>query len=152
MKVDPDPSSVFDNLLSLPDSRAFVRLQADHINRTLIPAFYASLMAQDPETLSKRMQAFTTAIEGFISLFERAEKEQATKTVLGLWAENGEIGWADVMAVPWLHRADVVLRYYKGFEFPSDQRWAAYLHRLLNHPAVKKTTSDHHLYVDSYEG
>ncbi|KAG6379633.1 glutathione S-transferase [Boletus reticuloceps] len=33
-----------------PYARALVRLQSDHINRTLVPAFYRYLQAQDPTT------------------------------------------------------------------------------------------------------
>ena len=30
-----------------PDARALIRLQADHVNRALVPAFYRYLQAQD---------------------------------------------------------------------------------------------------------
>jgi glutathione S-transferase len=108
-------------------------------------------MAQDSESRTKTAQAFNNAIETFVSFFERAEKEKASKAALGLWADDGKIGWGDITAAPWIVRADIVLRYYKGFEFPPGERLAAYLKRLLNHPLVKKTTSTDDLYLDSYE-
>ena len=34
-------------LTASPDARALVRLQADHVNRTPVPAFYRYIQAQD---------------------------------------------------------------------------------------------------------
>jgi glutathione S-transferase len=138
-----------DNISS--DARALVRLQSDHINRTLVPTFYGYLQAQDTDTEIEKGRAFSAALEGLAAIFERAENEQAHKSVLGLWAEDGEIGWADVMVAPWLVRTDIVLRHYKGYQFPPGKRFAAYLERIKNHPVVKKTTSTEDLYLDSYE-
>lgn len=81
------------------DARALVRLQSDHINRTLVPAFYRYLQAQDPSSQIEDGKEFLGAIEGLVILFERAEKEGEVEA-LGLWKEGGEIGWADVMAGP----------------------------------------------------
>jgi glutathione S-transferase len=93
-----------------------VRLQADHIGRTLVPAFYRYLQGQDPEKQIVEEKEFHTAIDGLVALFERAEREilagggeagagerVALKKGLGLWIESEggqDLGWADVMVAP----------------------------------------------------
>jgi glutathione S-transferase len=100
------------------DGRALIRLQADHVNRTLVPSFYRYLQAQDSGktcsiyqlmtslhdavcTSEKQIEGgkeFLTAIEGLVQLFERAEKESESK--VGLWHADGKLSLADAMAGP----------------------------------------------------
>lgn len=84
-------------LLRPLDARALVRLQSDHINRTLVPAFYRYLQAQDPTAQIASGNEFRAAIDTLVGFFERAD-EQVGGT--GLWKEGGELGWADVMVGP----------------------------------------------------
>src|SRR5579863_5699869 len=81
-----------------PYARALVRLQADHISRSLVPAFYRFLQAQDPDAQVAGMQEFTDAVEHLASLLERGEREIAAKRGpgSGLWHEDGELNWTDV--------------------------------------------------------
>lgn len=79
------------------DARALVRLQSDHINRTLVPAFYRYLQAQDPAAQVAGQDEFKAAVDTLVGLFERADKEVGGT---GLWKEGGELGWADVMVGP----------------------------------------------------
>ncbi|KAK7029369.1 hypothetical protein VNI00_014623 [Paramarasmius palmivorus] len=147
-----------------PYARALVRLQSDHINRSLVPAFYRYLQAQDQEAQIQGGKEFLDSIEGLVSLFERAEKEvlhastsgegerKALSAGLGLWvAGNEDIGLADAMVGPWLYRATNVLKHYRGFEMPPGEKFNAWLRRLFNHPAFKATCSTEELYLDSYE-
>jgi glutathione S-transferase len=87
---------------SIPDACALVRLQADHVNRNLVPAFYRFLQAQDPAAQIEGGREFHTALEGLASLLERTEKEctDGDFKSVGLWHERGELGWTDVMAGP----------------------------------------------------
>ena len=62
-----------------PYARALVRLQADHISRALVPAFYRFLQAQDPAAQAAGAQEFTGAVEHLASLLERGEREIAAK-------------------------------------------------------------------------
>ncbi|KAI0945290.1 hypothetical protein AcW1_001542 [Taiwanofungus camphoratus] len=159
--------------ISDPYARALVRLQADHVNRSLVPAFYRYIQAQDEGTLStigvqisepnlhlpyvrhmKDTQILTgkeyvQAIEGLVKLFQRAEKE--APTLAGLWQEGGKLSLADVMAAPWLFRSTNVLHHYRGFTLPEGPRFHAYLARLFSHPAFERTCSTENLYLDSYE-
>jgi glutathione S-transferase len=140
-----------------PYARALVRLQADHVSRTLVPAFYRFLQAQDPDAQASGAHDFARALEHLASLLERGAREvQAARTLepsagpgSGLWVEDGELNWTDVMAGPcefslpflllcivWidvgggnfdliltlvgLFRASNVLRHYRAFELPPE--------------------------------
>ncbi|KAL0958208.1 hypothetical protein HGRIS_000370 [Hohenbuehelia grisea] len=147
-----------------PYARALVRLQADHISRNLVPAFYRLLQAQDLEAQVQGAKEYYIALEGVVNLFERAEEEiisaggvsgegerRALTIGLGLWVEGGDLGWADVMAGPWLFRTTNVLKHYRGFELWAGDKFNAWLDRLVSHPAFKATCSTEDLYLDSYE-
>ncbi|KAG0694027.1 glutathione S-transferase [Suillus ampliporus] len=131
-----------------PYAKALVRLQSDHINRTLVPAFYRYLQAQDPEAQISGEKEFHVAIQSLVELFERAEREVGGT---GLWVEGGDLGWADVVVGPWIFRATNVLKHYREFEMPRGTKFEAWLRRLFEHPSFKKTCSSEELYLDSYE-
>ncbi|KAH9482246.1 Chloride intracellular channel protein 4 [Psilocybe cubensis] len=149
------------------DARALARLQADHVNRALVPAFYRYLQAQDSEKQIAAGQDFHMALEGLVKLLERAEREVVQATAgaaagegerrmlrrgLGLWLdEEVELGWVDVVAGPWLYRAKIVLTHYRGFRMPEGERFSRWLGRLFEHPAFRATCSTEQLYLDSYE-
>ncbi|KAH9958223.1 glutathione S-transferase, partial [Russula dissimulans] len=136
-----------------PYMRALVRLQADHVSRSLIPAFYRFLQAQDSAGQIAGAQVFSDALKRLLSLLERGEREIALKSGpgSGLWHENGELNWTDVMAGPWLFRASHVLKHYRAFELPTDSKLDAWLNRVFSHPSFKATCSTEQLYLDSYE-
>jgi len=149
---------------SNPYARALVRLQIDHVSRTIVPAFYRYLQAQDQNAQIEFGNEFVASLEGLVTLFERAEREivdtggaagegevKALKQGLGLWVEGGELGMTDVMVGPWLYRASNVLKHYRGFTMPSGKKFDAWVERLFNHPSFKGTCSTEQLYLDSYE-
>ncbi|KAJ3980367.1 glutathione S-transferase [Lentinula detonsa] len=149
-----------------PYSRALVRLQCDHVNRSLVPSFYRYLQAQDEDAQINGGKEFHESIEGLVKLLERTENEvvrsggasgegerKALAVGLGLWiAENEEdIGLIDVMAGPWLYRATNVLKHYRGFELPHGEKFDRWIKKLFNHPNFKSTCNTEDLYLDSYE-
>ncbi|SJL02590.1 related to glutathione-S-transferase [Armillaria ostoyae] len=150
---------------SNPYARALVRLQSDHVNRSLVPAFYRYLQAQDTSSQIESGKEFHSSIQKLVALLERAEKEivgvggvsgegeiKALSIGLGLWIKgNDDLGWIDVMAGPWLFRATNVLKDYRGFIMPSGQKFNAWMSKLLGHPAFVRTCSTEDLYLDSYE-
>ncbi|CAA7258454.1 unnamed protein product [Cyclocybe aegerita] len=152
-------------LITNPYARGLLRLQADHVNRYLVPAFYRYLQAQTEEKQIEGGTEFHDSLEGLVALLERAEREilepggasgegelQALRKGLGLWVPGEQdLGWADIMAGPWLFRAKVVLTHYRGFQLPQGERVKAWLDRLFEHPAFKATCSTEQLYLDSYE-
>ncbi|TFK28944.1 hypothetical protein FA15DRAFT_664589 [Coprinopsis marcescibilis] len=152
-------------LLSNPYARALARLAADEVNRNLVPAFYRYLQAQEPSAQIEHGIAYHDALGRFISVLQRSEAEilgpgghsgdgehTMLKRGLGLWIEdNTDLGWADVMAAPWLFRTKLVLTHYRGFKLPEGERFNRYLDRVCNHPDFKATCSTDQLYLDSYE-
>ncbi|EIN09108.1 hypothetical protein PUNSTDRAFT_134275 [Punctularia strigosozonata HHB-11173 SS5] len=138
------------------DARALVRIQADHVSRTLVPAFYRFLQAQDPIVQIMHGKEFRAALEDLIDMMYRSERETAggpaeSQRALGLWKEGGDLGWTDALAGPWLFRASRVLKEYRAFEMPRDARFTAWLERLFKHPAFARTCSSRKLYIEYYE-
>lgn len=84
------------------------------MNRTLVPAFYRYLQAQTEEKQIEGGNDFYTALEGLVSLLERAEREilgsggvagkgeaGELRKGLGVWVVGEEnLGWTDIMAGP----------------------------------------------------
>jgi len=93
------PLSLYLDIYPNSDARALVRLQSDHISRTLIPKFYRYLQAQETSAQIEGSKEFLESINDLVSLFERAENENEGSAV-GLWKEGGKLGWADVMVGP----------------------------------------------------
>ncbi len=103
------------------DARALVRLQADHINRSLVPSFYRYLQAQETEKQIEYGREFHASLEGLVNILQRAEQEilgpggtsgegeaQALKKGLGVWiADEENLGWSDIMAGPCMYFADI---------------------------------------------
>ncbi|CCL99397.1 uncharacterized protein FIBRA_01415 [Fibroporia radiculosa] len=131
-----------------PYARVLIRLQLDHVNRTLVPAFYRFIQAQE-ESQIQTGKEFVQAIDGLVKLFQRAAQE--TNSSCGLWSDGGELSLTDVMVAPWLFRATNVLAHYRGFMLPEGPQFRSYMERLLNYPAFKRTCSTADLYIDSYE-
>ncbi|KAJ6560434.1 thioredoxin-like protein [Mycena capillaripes] len=135
-----------------PYARALVRLQCDHISRSIVPAFYRFLQAQEEGAQIEGGKEFRSALEALVTLFERAEREiKALRAGLGLWLEDGDLSLTDVMVAPWIFRATNVLKHYRAFELPAGDKFGAWISRLFSHPSWKCTCSTEELYLDSYE-
>jgi glutathione S-transferase len=145
-------------LPSDPYAHALIRLQADHVGRAIVPAFFRYLQAQEPAAQAAGEQEFRTGLDVLVTLFERAEQEVLSfndtpeaRKGLGLWVEGGDLGLVDVLVAPWIFRATNVLKHYRGFTMPTGDKFTAWADRLLNHPAFKATCSDEPLYIKFYE-
>jgi glutathione S-transferase len=97
------PFLILNDSYSCPaDARALTRLAADHVSRTLVPAFYRFLQAQDESDQIEHGKAYHAALEELGKLLERVERESEpdAKGRLGLWEPSGEFGWVDAMVGP----------------------------------------------------
>lgn len=66
--------------------------------------------------------------------------------------QGHDMGFVDVSFAPWMIRFSRVLGPYRGWPAPSDDsRFGKWLRAVEENDAVKKTTSDDELYLDSYE-
>ena len=86
-------------LQSSKDARALVRLQCDHVNRSVVPSFYRYLQAQTDDAIVTGAKEYLESLQGLTALLERAEREIGG-VACGLWAESGELGLLDAMAGP----------------------------------------------------
>ncbi|TKA75118.1 hypothetical protein B0A55_05019 [Friedmanniomyces simplex] len=125
-----------------PKLRADSRLWADHINRHIIPIFYRYLQAQDVEDQSNFAKELTDQIATLVSA--------ADETGPFFMGEN--MTFTDVQIAPWVIRLEKVLKPYRGWPDPAPgSRWEKWVRAIEGNEAVKKTTSDDQLYLDSYE-
>jgi len=148
-----DVASTKGRTLALPQApyeRAKARLLADHVNRAVIPAFYRFLQAQPADAQADGAREFTDALASLTSKLDSVAKE--APSAVGLWLPGGQLGWADIMAGPWLFRATNVLKHYRRFEFPAEaNKTSEWIERVVNHTVFARTCSTEELYLDSYE-
>jgi len=134
-----------------PYARALVRLQAYHIRRHVIPAFYQFLLYKTEEKREEARKQYIGALEGLVELFERAKRETTHSLSCGLWRENGgRLGMADVLLGPYLLPSAKVLKQYRNLAFPVNDKFNGWLKRLFEHPSFAATCSTDDLYLDSY--
>jgi glutathione S-transferase len=145
--------------LTDPYARAKARLAIDHVNRNIVPAFYRYLQAQEEEKQVKGAKEYVDALAGLV---DSMDKEGP------FWGGN-ELGMVDMTVLPWILRGRTVLRsssyrligriiltstrHYRSFAIPfsPDSRYKKWEDAVCSHPAVKATTSEDGLYLDSYE-
>ena len=131
-----------------PYLRAQQRLASDRVNRVLIPAFYRYLQAQEPEKQVEFGKEFVNELEAFTASMK--EESQGP-----FWDGSDRLGWADIMVAPWIFRANVVLRHYRGLQLESVMkeggRFSRWMKATLEHPAFLATTSTDDLYRESYQ-
>jgi glutathione S-transferase len=94
------------------DARALVRLQCDHVNRNLVPAFYRYLQAQTDDAVLTGAEDFVGSLKGLASLLERAERESGA-TACGLWNNGTSLSLTDVMAGPCMLLVDSVCLFFE---------------------------------------
>ncbi|KAK3110372.1 hypothetical protein LTR53_015407 [Teratosphaeriaceae sp. CCFEE 6253] len=127
---------------SNPKARADSRLWSDHINRHIIPVFYRYLQAQDAEDQVKFAKDLTDQIGKIVSAASEA----------GPFFLGEELTFVDVQIAPWVVRLQKVLKPYRGWpDSEPGSRWEKWVRAIESHPAVRATTSDDQLYLDSYE-
>ena len=72
-----------------PYTRALVRLQVDHVSRTLLPAFHRFLQAQDPDAQAAGAPEFSSSLGQLASLLELAGQREIVTTKRGAGSDCG---------------------------------------------------------------
>jgi len=122
--------------------RATCRLWSDHINRSIVPAFYHLLQAQD----------FNKQAENTKKLQDEIQKIVAVSDPNGPFFLGQHLSYVDVQFAPWMIRLNRVMKHYRGWQDPAPgSRWGLWLDAIENNEHVKATTSTDDLYIDSYE-
>jgi glutathione S-transferase len=125
-----------------PKKRAHSRLWTDHINRKILPRFYAYIQAQEPEKQAEEGTAFKDEISKLV--------DAADPT--GPFFLGKELGFVDIQFAPWVIRLNKVLKPYRGWPEPDpNSRWAKWIEAIEENEFVRATTSGDDLYLDSYE-
>jgi glutathione S-transferase len=129
-------------LPSDPKLRADSRLWSDHINRHIIPLFYKYLQAQESASQISFARELTEQIGKLVSAADTT----------GPYFMGSEMTFVDVQIAPWVVRLQKVLKPYRGWPEPEPgSRWEKWVRAIEGNDAVKNTTSDDQLYLDSYE-
>ncbi|KAI9735141.1 MAG: hypothetical protein M1834_001729 [Cirrosporium novae-zelandiae] len=125
-----------------PQLRAICRLWADHINRHIIPAFYKTLQAQEASAQLQNAEQLKTHID---TLVQNAHSP-------GPFFLGPALSFVDIHFAPWMLRLSRVLKPYRGWPDPEvGSRWEAWVQAIEGCDAVRATTSEEALYLDSYE-
>lgn len=150
---EADKVSLFST--SDPYQKAKIRLTCDSINRNIIPNFYRYLQSQEEE-VEKRgesLKDFLNGLEKFVETLSPTETRAR-----GYWNGN-KLSLPDIMLVPWIIRAELVLTHYRNFDFDkllkdangNQSRFGKWYQEVKNDEKVRKTTSKDDLYLDSYK-
>ncbi|KAI5788199.1 putative glutathione transferase [Pyronema domesticum] len=125
-----------------PRERAHTRLWADHANRNIVPGFYRLLQAQDAAKQAEYAGELTAEI---VKLVDASHPQ-------GPFFLGSTMSYVDVSVAPWFLRISRVLHNYRGWPLPDkNSRLGKWIDALETSEAVKNTTSDNVLYIDSYE-
>ena len=125
-----------------PKLRAHCRLWSDHINRKVLPLFYALLQAQEDEK----------QVENAAKLREEIHKITDVADPAGPFFLGPHISFVDVQFAPWIVRFRRVMQPYRAWPDPvPGTRWAKWVDAVENNEGVRATTSTDDLYLDSYE-
>jgi len=125
-----------------PQLRATCRLWSDHINRSIVPAFYHLLQAQD----------FNKQAENTKKLQEEITKIVEVCDPQGPFFLGPQLSYVDIQLAPWMIRLTRVMKHYRAWQDPTPgSRWGRWLEAVENNEHVKATTSTDDLYIDSYE-
>ena len=125
-----------------PRARAHCRLWSDHINRKILPKFYAFLQAQETDKQTQFAQELKDEIGKLVDVAEPT----------GPFFLGPHISFVDVQFAPWVIRLKRVLQPYRSWPDPSPEtRWAKWVEAIEGNESVKATTSTDDLYLDSYE-
>ena len=112
------------------------------INRNIVPLFYHYLQAQD----AKAQIEHGNELKAQLTKLVNAASEH------GPFFLGDKLSFVDVQIAPWMVRMSRVLKPYRGWPDPEPgSRWARWVEAIEANEAVKATTSDDQLYLDSYE-
>ena len=120
--------------------KADQRRWAHFVNGNVVPGFYRLLQAQAAEQQVEAAKEFQSHLSTLVKAMHPS----------GPFFSGAKISFVDVAVAPWIVRIQKVLKPYRGFDPPREDRWGKFYDAILTHEAVKATTSTDELYLDSY--
>ena len=146
--------------------RAHCRLWVDHLNRKVLPAFYALLLTPPPSPTFSAGQAQTP--EGYPATSSVSDEthsvlittlqKQITSLVnashaIGPFFLGTSISYVDVAFAPWIIRLSRVLSYYRNFPRPEvGTRWQRWVEAIESDDRIRRTISSDDSYHHIYRG
>lgn len=146
--------------LGNPQLRAHCRMWADHINRKILPLFYALLLlpiADGALTSSANADSVSSFMEQRAILINSLQ-EAITLLVnashaTGPFFLGTEMSFVDVEFAPFIIRLFRVLSFYREFPRPEvGTRWGLWVDAIERNEFVKSTVSDERSYHNVYGG
>lgn len=148
-----------------PQLRAHCRLWVDHVNRKILPAFYALLLTPAPSSPSSmphnnniNNEVDDTSIVDRHTLLVTTLQSQITSLVnashaIGPFFLGSAISYVDVAFAPWIIRLSRVLSYYRNFPRPEvGTRWKSWVEAVEGEERVRRTVSSEEGYHGVYGG
>ncbi|PCH35583.1 glutathione-S-transferase [Wolfiporia cocos MD-104 SS10] len=112
-----------------PFERAYVRLWIDHVSKAIIPAFYRTVQAQEPEKQQTGLQEFCKALR---TISEKAK---------GPYFLGEQFSFVDVAIAPWAVR-DYIVKEHRGYiRAAVGGGWKEWAEQLEKRESVIKTFS-----------
>ncbi|RMZ92425.1 hypothetical protein DV736_g305, partial [Chaetothyriales sp. CBS 134916] len=136
-----------------PQLRAHCRLWVDHINRKVLPAFYALLLTPPRSNASSTTPAYPPEAESAAATVEphgiliSTLQKQITALVnashaIGPFFLGNNISYVDVAFAPWIIRLSRVLSYYRRFPRPEvGTRWQRWVDAIESDERIRRTSS-----------
>jgi glutathione S-transferase len=171
MEYLEDLSNSCDNMgtpllpVNQPQLRAHCRLWVDHVNRKVLPAFYALLLTPPPRRRSAPSTTSPNNVEDENDpLFSRHRillmtlQDSITSLVnashaVGPFFLGDSITYVDVAFAPWIIRLSRVMEFYRKFPKPEvGTRWMRWVEAVEGDERVMRTVSDERSYHGVYRG
>jgi glutathione S-transferase len=112
-----------------PFARAHVRLELDHISKSILPAFFRTIQAQDPQKQKENREE----LEG--------ELRKLAKKVKGPYFLGEQFSLVDVAIAPWVVR-DYIVKENRGYAREAvGEGWPEYAKKLETRESIIRTQS-----------
>lgn len=139
-----------------PQLKAHCRLWVDHVNRKVLPAFYALLLSVPPRSSpggameqgrAERHSVLVDTLQTAITKLVNASH------AIGPFFLGDQISYVDVAFAPWIIRLSRVLSYYRNFPRPeTGTRWQSWVDAIEGEERVRRTVSEERSYHGVYRG
>jgi len=129
-----------------PYQRAKGKLVIDIVNKKIIPAFFRTLQAQEPDKQESAKEEFTAALKEFAVKLPKDD---------GPFYAGKDFGFVDIELVPWALRFYIIEK-HRGFKLPGSEegevwkRFAEWVDAVGKRESVWKTRSEEQYYQQIY--
>lgn len=132
--------------------RAHCRLWVDHVERKVLPAFYAVLLTPPPQDGEEASQTENRRVL-MNTLQSAITKLVNASHAIGPFFLGENISYVDVVFAPWIIRLSRVLERYRGWPRPEvGTRWQSWVNAIEGDDRVRRTVCKEESYHHVYKG